>query len=299
MKERVIKKLRVVASCCFVLAAQVVWADDVIQLKNGDEIKAKVISVSETELTYKRGNDSNGPLRTLSLNKVLYVKYENGEKEVFTTDNEKTVTPTSATTAIPLFSEQDEIILQEEKKYQSEMGRNNIRVRFSPGLGIGSSKGGDLYDLTWIGGQYAFDVMWLHTLSWSGNLGIGIGVTPISAASEDNRYEYSYRGYYYDVPLQLQYVGRSGVTFAYVVTPSVAIYQSIMDKATNNKVNSDDDIDFFADFRIALGLELGYYYKRFEFGLKYNFWIGNRIAGYSSTLIHEFALSVGYRFKIN
>ena len=65
---------------CFVAAAQ-----DVIFLTNGDEIEAKVLKVTETELEYKRYDNIDGPSYTKSLTNVFMVKYENGVKDVFTT----------------------------------------------------------------------------------------------------------------------------------------------------------------------------------------------------------------------
>lgn len=60
-------------------------AQDIIFLTNGDEIEAKVVKVTETELEYKRYDNPDGPSYTKSLSNVFMVKYENGVKDVFTT----------------------------------------------------------------------------------------------------------------------------------------------------------------------------------------------------------------------
>lgn len=57
---------------------------DLLVLRNGDEIEAKVTEISSSEVKYKRCNHLNGPTIIIDKNEVLFVKYSNGEKEVFT-----------------------------------------------------------------------------------------------------------------------------------------------------------------------------------------------------------------------
>lgn len=59
-------------------------AQDVITKSNGDEINAKIIEITQTELKYKKFDHLDGPIYTLSLKDIFMVKYENGNKEVFT-----------------------------------------------------------------------------------------------------------------------------------------------------------------------------------------------------------------------
>lgn len=58
-------------------------AQDVITTKDGSDIQAKILEVTQTEVKYKRYNNLDGPTFTISKNDVLIVRYENGEKEVF------------------------------------------------------------------------------------------------------------------------------------------------------------------------------------------------------------------------
>lgn len=58
-------------------------AQDVIFKKNGDEIQAKVLKVTESEIEYAKWSNPKGPTYVLSLGNVFMVKYENGEKDVF------------------------------------------------------------------------------------------------------------------------------------------------------------------------------------------------------------------------
>ena len=57
-------------------------AQDIIILKNGDDIKGKVIKVGVNEIEYKKEN--NGPLYVIQKSEVFIIKYENGAKDVFT-----------------------------------------------------------------------------------------------------------------------------------------------------------------------------------------------------------------------
>lgn len=54
-------------------------------MTNGDEIEAKVVKVTDSELEYKRYDNLDGPSYVKSLANVFMVKYENGVKDVFTT----------------------------------------------------------------------------------------------------------------------------------------------------------------------------------------------------------------------
>ena len=56
---------------------------DIITKKNGDDIQAKVLEITLTELKYKNFNNLNGPLISILKSDVIFVKYENGTKDVF------------------------------------------------------------------------------------------------------------------------------------------------------------------------------------------------------------------------
>lgn len=70
-------------------------AQDIIYLKNGDEIEAKVLTVDITEVTYKKWNNQDGPTYRIAKRELLMIKYENGSKDVF---GENDLAPTSKST---------------------------------------------------------------------------------------------------------------------------------------------------------------------------------------------------------
>lgn len=58
---------------------------DVILLKNGEEILAKVLEIYPDEIRYKRCNNPTGPIRIERKTDVLFIKYSNGQKEIIHT----------------------------------------------------------------------------------------------------------------------------------------------------------------------------------------------------------------------
>jgi hypothetical protein len=62
------------------------YSQDVITKKNSEDILAKVVEVTNSEIKYKRFDNQNGPLFTISKSEVLMVRYENGTKDVFTNE---------------------------------------------------------------------------------------------------------------------------------------------------------------------------------------------------------------------
>ena len=59
------------------------FGQDNIILKNGEEISAKVLRINTDNIEYKKLSNSQGPTYTVDKSDVFMIKYENGEKEVF------------------------------------------------------------------------------------------------------------------------------------------------------------------------------------------------------------------------
>lgn len=74
-----------------IVLAPALSAQDVITLKNGDEIQVKVTKVGDNEIEYKKWSNPNGPTYTKAVSEIFMIKYENGEKEVYnqTTNNQQ------------------------------------------------------------------------------------------------------------------------------------------------------------------------------------------------------------------
>ncbi len=60
------------------------YAQDMITKKNSEDIKAKVLEVTTSEIKFKKFENLNGPTFSLSKSEVIMIRYENGTKDVFT-----------------------------------------------------------------------------------------------------------------------------------------------------------------------------------------------------------------------
>lgn len=58
-------------------------AQDIIVLRNADEIQAKVQTIGFDDITYKKWDFQDGPSYQIAQSDVLFIKYENGRKELF------------------------------------------------------------------------------------------------------------------------------------------------------------------------------------------------------------------------
>lgn len=72
----------------WLLKGNILFAQDLIILKNGDEIKSSVTEVGFDVIKYKKYENLAGPEYILEKSKVFMIKYVNGTKDVFNTVNE-------------------------------------------------------------------------------------------------------------------------------------------------------------------------------------------------------------------
>lgn len=66
-----------------VFSAAASFAQDVIVMKDGSTVLAKVLKITKTEVTYKKYNNLQGPEYTMSISDIVSINYENGTKEDF------------------------------------------------------------------------------------------------------------------------------------------------------------------------------------------------------------------------
>lgn len=59
-------------------------SQDVIIMKNGDEIQSKVSEINIEQIKYKKFDSPDGPVYIIPKSDVLLIQYENGEKDIFT-----------------------------------------------------------------------------------------------------------------------------------------------------------------------------------------------------------------------
>ncbi len=58
-------------------------SQDIIVSKDGKTIKAKVMEITQSEIKYKRFDNIDGPLISISKDGILIINYQNGTKETF------------------------------------------------------------------------------------------------------------------------------------------------------------------------------------------------------------------------
>jgi len=112
-------------------------AQDVITLKNGDEIQAIVQEISDVDVKYKRSDNPNGPDYSLKKSDIFMIKYANGSRDVFT-DNAATSGMTERYTPTSTGSR----MVQPEKSVRKN-ARFNLGVK--PGLQIPTEKADKRY----------------------------------------------------------------------------------------------------------------------------------------------------------
>ncbi|MDR1437235.1 MAG: porin family protein [Candidatus Symbiothrix sp.] len=68
-------------------------AQDIITLKSGDDVRAKVTEIGTSEVKYKQFSNLSGPTYTIRKSEIFRIKYENGEVEIFDREPEETSDP--------------------------------------------------------------------------------------------------------------------------------------------------------------------------------------------------------------
>jgi hypothetical protein len=66
----------------FILLAINMKAQDLILLKNGNELDAKVMEVNVSEIKYKKSDNPDGPSYSVQRSDVFLIKYKNGTKDI-------------------------------------------------------------------------------------------------------------------------------------------------------------------------------------------------------------------------
>ena len=77
------KNLKLIQFVVLMLISNWAFTQDLIVLRDGKEIKTKVIEIYQLEIKYKKFINLEGPTYTVMKSDVLMIKYENGEKDIF------------------------------------------------------------------------------------------------------------------------------------------------------------------------------------------------------------------------
>ena len=78
-----LKGRKMVAIAICLASCVTMFAQDIIILKNGNDIQAVVQEIGTDDVKYKRFDNPNGPNYTLKKSEIFMIRYENGSKDVF------------------------------------------------------------------------------------------------------------------------------------------------------------------------------------------------------------------------
>ena len=110
----------------FGLASALLFAQDVIVKRNGDQIKSKILEITAESIKYKDFDFQDGPIRNIKISDVAIILYENGKRESFTQPQNQAVSQVS----------------REEVSAEKETPRNTYKGNyFMLGSGFGNSYG--------------------------------------------------------------------------------------------------------------------------------------------------------------
>lgn len=83
--------MKIIVVLIFALSSWGLYAQDNIIKRDGSEIQAKVTEITETVVKYKRFDNPDGPLYSISKTSVFMIQYENGTRDLFKTTANTTV----------------------------------------------------------------------------------------------------------------------------------------------------------------------------------------------------------------
>ncbi len=129
-------------------------AQDAILKRNGDEISVKILEVSAEWVSYKLGNEPDGPVRNIAIEEVLMLLYEDGRRQVFhqqTVEEEKKEVPKidveeESPPPAPIQKKKHEKTKKEKPPKPEKPPREKKGVRFDLGFTVGGSFSTSVYE---------------------------------------------------------------------------------------------------------------------------------------------------------
>jgi hypothetical protein len=105
--------------------------------KNGDEIKAKVEEVLSAEIKYRKFENPTGPVYSIPKADVFMIRYENGSKDVFGTQNAPVTAQPAPVYTQPAQTSKPKITADDIKP--AKTGRTINYILIAPILGVGAA----------------------------------------------------------------------------------------------------------------------------------------------------------------
>ena len=76
----------------FLICGNAMFAQDIITMKDGTDIQAKVLEVGQNEISYKKVSNLEGPTYKMGIADILMITYQNGEREMYNTKEKRAPT---------------------------------------------------------------------------------------------------------------------------------------------------------------------------------------------------------------
>ena len=104
-------------------------AQDIIVLKNGDIISAKVREIGNSTIKYHKITNLDGPIYNIDINKVLSINYENGEKDMFDSSPYESPSEESNTFSGEVYVKASDDNSDVISKYSKVFTTNHLKIR--------------------------------------------------------------------------------------------------------------------------------------------------------------------------
>ena len=143
------KKLLLLVVC--VLTISSIKAQDLIVLQTAEEIQAKVTAITEDTVTYKRWSNLEGPTYTIAKSKIFYIKYQNGEKDIFGTTTTQQSNKTLQTQEVLSTTTKQDTGNPIPIKFQGYATLGTIFTDYTGGLTLDLTFGVNIYNYFYIG----------------------------------------------------------------------------------------------------------------------------------------------------
>ena len=156
---------------------------DIITLKDGNDIQAIVQEIGDTDVKYKKYDNLNGPSYTLKKSEIFMIRYANGSKDIFN----------AIATPAPVETKQQTAVNQQNSPYNSSYNsQEQLPVQYgskkSPGLagflsflipGVGQFYNGEVgKGFMYMGINILCNYLWMNTddeTVFAISLGCGVG----------------------------------------------------------------------------------------------------------------------------
>ena len=253
----------VIAVAIFLTSSATVFAQDVITLNNGVDIKVVVEEVRMNDIRYKRFDNLNGPVYTLPKSEIFRIVYENGTMDVFSGNTVNTITsetpqqtqysrpvnhPTTSSQVITQQPQNDESQpaqpvqqTQSAPITQTSVGRKeNVAISFGAFMGGGGLIGFDLETL--VGKRVGFQAG-VGLVSFG--LGLNYHIKPYINSSFAT-FHYKHLGFGANhiastigpgFTFRARKIFQAGVDFGYVVNRGYSFYDAVKNPDTNLFIN--------------------------------------------------------------